>query len=298
MLPAFRIAMLLVAGATSVVVAAEPVAFEPLPKFPSLPAEMELGPCSAVAVNSQGEIFLFNRGKRPIIAFDKEGKYLRSWGEQEIVSSHGLRVDRDDNLWATDWQGHRVVKYDSQGKVLLALGDGKPGASDHQFNQPTDVAFGPKGEFYVSDGYGNSRVLKFSPSGALITKWGTKGTKAGEFHLPHAIVVDGKGRVLVGDRENNRIQVFDADGKFLEMWRGFAPYGIAVSAQGEIFVADGRTHRVLQLNEKGAVVQRIGSKGTQPGRFQLPHMLTVDGEGNLLIAEVEGKRVQKLVRKK
>jgi len=277
--------------------AADSVTLTPLPNFPTLPPEIELGACSAVAVNSKGEIFLFNRGKRPIIALDKDGTYLRAWGEQETVSSHGLRIDKDDHIWTTDWQGHRVIKYDAQGKVLLALGTGKPGDGDHEFNQPTDIAFGKKGEFYISDGYGNSRVLKFSPSGGLITKWGSRGVKPGEFNLPHSIVVDAKDRVLVGDRENNRIQAFDADGKFLEMWRGFAPYGLALSPQGELFVADGKTHRILLLNEKGNVVQRWGAKGALPGRFQLPHMLAVDADGNLLVAEVEGKRVQKLMRK-
>lgn len=180
--------------------------------FQQLPEAIRLGPCSAVSVDSHGRIFLFNRGKHPIICLNAKGRYVRSWGEGEIVSSHGLRIDADDNVWVTDMEGHRVLKYHGAGKLLLTLGTGKPGDGEDQFNRPTDVAFGKRGEFYVSDGYGNSRVMKFSPNGALIAMWGRRGNAPGEFHLPHCILVDAKGRVLVGDRENNRIQVFDADG--------------------------------------------------------------------------------------
>ena len=277
--------------------ATDPIEFVPATGFPQLPESIELGPCSAVSIDSRGNVFLFNRGKHPIICLDSQGRYLRSWGEGEIVSSHGLRIDADDNVWVTDMGGHRVLKYDGQGKLLLALGTGKPGDGTDQFDRPTDVAFGKRGEFYVSDGYGNSRVLKFSPSGALIGSWGAAGAGPGQFDLPHSILVDAKGRVLVGDRENNRIQIFDADGKLLEIWKGFAPYGMALSAKGELFVADGRANKVLLLDKQGAVVQSWGGQGTAPGQFQMPHMLACDAVGNLYVAEVNGKRLQKLLRK-
>jgi DNA-binding beta-propeller fold protein YncE len=276
--------------------AAESLQFEPVADFPQLPETIKLGPCSAISVNSHGNIFLFNRGKHPIICLDPQGKYLRSWGEQDIVSSHGLRIDAEDNIWVTDMDGHRVLKYDPDGKLLLAMGTGQPGDGDDQFNRPTDIAFGKRGEFYITDGYGNSRVLKFSPSGVLIIKWGTRGKQPGQFNLPHSVVVDAQDRVLVGDRENNRIQVFNSDGKLLAVWKGYAPYGMALSATGELFVADGRANKILLLDEHGKVVQRWGAKGTGPGRFQMPHMLAVDAQGNLLVAEVNGSRVQKLLR--
>ncbi len=277
--------------------AAEPIEFEPVKDFVQLPKTIELGPCSAVSIDSRGNLFLFNRGKHPIVCLDSAGRYVRSWGEEEIVSSHGLRIDADDNIWVTDMAGHRVLKYDANGKLLLALGTGKAGDGNDQFNQPTDVAFGRRGEFYVADGYGNSRVLKFSPSGALITKWGSRGKLPGEFNLPHSIVVDANGRVLVGDRENNRIQIFDADGKLLKIWTGFAPYGLALSKSGELFVADGRANQILLLDKEGVVAQRWGTAGSAPGQYQMPHMLALDKDGNLFVAEVGGKRLQKLVRK-
>ena len=270
--------------------------FRPATDFPQLPADVELGPCSAVSVDSRGNIFLFNRGQHPIVCLDKTGRYVRSWGQGEIVSSHGLRIDAEDHIWVTDMAGHRVLKYDTQGKLLLALGTGKPGDGDDQFNKPTDVAFGNDGAFFVSDGYGNHRVLKFAPSGALITQWGRRGTERGQFHLPHAVLVDRAGRVLVGDRENNRIQIFDQEGKLLDVFSGFAPYGLALDPDGKLFVADGRAHQVLQIDDRGRIAQRIGSEGTAPGQFRMPHMLAFDAQGNLLIAEVGGKRVQKLLR--
>jgi DNA-binding beta-propeller fold protein YncE len=269
----------------------------PAGEFLQLPEGLQLGSCAAVAVAENGDIYLFHRGKQPILCFDAQGKFLRSWGDDLIDTAHGLRIDADGNLWATDIGQHRVFKFDPHGKLLLTLGTGRPGYGLDQFNKPTDIAFGSRGEVFISDGYGNSRVMKFTPGGRLITLWGTPGRRGGQFNLPHSIVVDRKGRVLVGDRENNRIQVFDQQGKLLEIWNGFAPYGLALDAEGTVFVADGRANQILRLNDRGRVVRRWGRKGTRPGQFLMPHMLCFDREGNLLVAEVNGKRLQKLERK-
>jgi DNA-binding beta-propeller fold protein YncE len=277
--------------------AGEEFEFQPVLDVLKLPDSWTWGPCSAVAVNGQAEILVFHRGQHPLIIFDARGKFLRACGDDLIRTAHGLRVDRENNIWVTDIGSHRVLKLDQSGKLLLSLGNGKPGAGDDQFNKPTDVAFGAEGEFYVSDGYGNSRVLKFSADGKLIKKWGTAGTGPGEFNLPHAIVVDSRGRVLVGDRENNRIQIFDPDGKLLEIWRGFAPYGLALNKEGVLFVADGRAHQVLCFDAAGKVQQRWGQKGAAPGELNLPHMLSFDATDNLYIAEVGGMRLQKFVKK-
>jgi DNA-binding beta-propeller fold protein YncE len=286
-----------VCGVGDMTVRAESLDFEPDADFLKLPEGWTLGSCSAVAVNGKGEIILFHRGQHPLICFDKDGKYLRSWGDGVIEVAHGLRVDRDDNIWATDIGQHRVFKFDGQGKLLLTLGTGKPGEENDQFNKPTDIAFGPKGEIYVTDGYGNSRVMKFSPSGAFIKSWGTLGKAPGQFTLPHSIVIDGSGRLLVGDRENNRIQIFSEDGKLLDIWSGFAPYGLALSKEEEVFVADGRANKVLRLSASGKVRQSWGKKGKQPGQFDMPHMLAFDADGNLFVAEVNGMRLQKFVKK-
>jgi DNA-binding beta-propeller fold protein YncE len=180
---------------------------------------------------------------------------------------------------------------------LLSLGTGDAGAAKNQFDQPTDIAFGLNDEVYISDGYGNSRVMKFNQEGKFLTSWGTAGSERGQFHLPHSIVVDSEGRVLVGDRENDRIQIFDGDGKWLATWKGFAPYGLALDRDGRLFVADGRAGQILLLDDRGKVKRRWGRTGEGVGQFQMPHMLALDAEGDLYVAEVDGKRVQKFKRK-
>lgn len=276
---------------------AEPGSFTSAGAFGKFPEGVTLGATSAVAVNRQGEVYIFHRGKRPIIVCDAAGNVLRSWGDDLIGSAHGLRLDRDENVWVTDIGNHRVFKFDPQGKLLLALGTGQPGDAPDQFNKPTDIAFGPTGEVFVTDGYGNGRVLKFSPSGALITTWGKIGRGEGEFRIPHAIVIDGQNRLLVGDRENDRIQIFSTEGKLLAVWPGFAPYGLAFDANGRLFVADGRAQQVLELDANGKVIGRIGQGGKAPGEFALPHMLAFDRQGNLLVAEVGNSRLQRWTRK-
>jgi DNA-binding beta-propeller fold protein YncE len=277
----------------------KPLEFTLVPQrqFLRIPMGFPLAECSAVAVNQQGEVYLFHRGPRPILCFDASGVFLRAWGDDIIKIAHGLRVDREDNVWVTDVGTHRVYKFDPTGKLLLALGTGMPGTANDQFNEPTDIAFGPKDEIYVSDGYGNSRVMKFTSEGRFLATWGTPGTERGQFRLPHSIVVDGAGRVLVGDRENNRIQIFDGDGKWQATWKGFAPYGMALDTDGRLFIADGRAAQVLLLDDRGKVRKRWGRPGDEIGEFQMPHMLGFDADGNLYVAEVDGRRMQKFVRK-
>lgn len=272
--------------------------FKPVPAFIQLPDTITLEACTGVGVNRQDEVFLLHRGKQPVICLDAKGKYLRSWGDNVIAMAHGLRIDSDDNVWVTDIENHQVFKFDSEGTILMAWGKaGQAGDAIDEFNKPTDVAFGPQGEVYVSDGYGNNRVVKFTPNGGYLNHWGEAGTGPGQFNTPHSITVDSQGRVVLGDRENDRIQVFDSGGKLLEIWEGFAPFGLAYDNQGHLFVADGRANKVLCLNDRGRVIGSWGSEGAQPGQFQLPHMLTTDSQGNIIVAEILGKRFQKLARR-
>jgi DNA-binding beta-propeller fold protein YncE len=266
-------------------------------QFLQLPNGPVLGECSAVAINSDGELYVFHRGPRPILCFDAQGKLIRAWGDDIIKTAHGLRVDRDDNVWVTDVGSHQVHKFDGRGKVLLSLGTGVAGNNNDQFDKPTDIAFGPKDEVYISDGYGNSRVQRYTQDGRYVGTWGTSGQGRGQFNLPHSIVVNSEGRVLVGDRENNRIQIFDGEGKWIATWNGYAPYGMALDSEGHLFVADGRAGQILLLDDKGKVRKRFGREGNGVGEYQMPHMLTFDTDGNLFVAEVDGQRVQKLVRK-
>lgn len=289
------ICLILTAEFTS---AAEKIDFEPAAISIELPEGLALGPCSAVDFDSKGRMYLFHRGPQPILCFDSNGKFVRSWGDKLIGQAHGLRVAPDETIWVTDIGNHMVFQFSPEGKLLLALGQaGKPGDSQDQFNKPTDIAFGPQGEFYISDGYGNSRVMKFAANGKFLGQWGTPGKGPGEFNLPHSILVDAKGRVLVGDRENDRVQIFDLEGNLREIWTGFAPYGMEFDSRGNLFVADGRANKVLQLNASGKVENSWGKTGKEPGEYNLPHMLAVDAAGNLFVTEIGGKRLQKLRRK-
>lgn len=267
--------------------------------WPELPAEVKLGGVAAVATDAGDRVYLFHRGKNPVVVLDKEGKFLRSWGDGLIQTAHGLRVDHDNHVWVTDIGHHLVHKFDAAGKLLLTLGKkDQPGEARDQFDKPTDVAVAPSGTFYVSDGYGNSRVVKFAKDGKYLAEWGKKGKGAGEFNLPHAICLDARGNVYVGDRENNRIQVFDADGKFLAQWaESGAPYGMFLTADRRMLVADGRGNVVRLLDEQGKPVARFGEKGTGVGQFTMPHWLCMDRQGAIYVAEVSGKRVQKFVPK-
>jgi DNA-binding beta-propeller fold protein YncE len=270
--------------------------YRPVPGWPKLPDDVKLGPVSAVATDSADRVHVFHRGQRPVLVFDRDGQFLRSWGDEHLKTPHGLRIDKDDNVWVTDIGNHQVLKFDASGKLLLALGKkGEAGAGPDHFDRPTDVAVAPDGTFYVSDGYGNSRVLKFSRDGRLLRQWGKKGNGEGEFDLPHAVCLDAKGRVYVGDRENNRVQVFDADGQFLAVWNeSGAPFGLFLAGD-RLFVADGRANWVKVLDGEGKPLGRFGEKGDGPGQFRMPHMLCVDSRGAVYVAEVEGKRVQKFV---
>ena len=273
--------------------------YRPVAGWPQLPVGVELGPVSAVATDAKDRVYVAHRGPKPVLVFDREGTFVRSWGDDHLKTPHGLRIDHDGNVWVTDIGNHCVLKFDPEGKVLLSLGrKGRAGDGPDQFDRPTDVAVAVAGEFYVTDGYGNSRVLKFDRTGKLLTRWGTKGAGKGEFNLPHAVCPDAKGRMYVGDRENNRVQVFDGEGKFLEQWKeSGAPYGL-FHAGDRLFVADGRANWVRVLGADGKSLGRFGGKGTAAGEFQMPHMLCVDSRGDVYVAEVTNKRVQKFTAAK
>ena len=192
-----------------------------------------------------------------------------------------------------------MLKFSPLGKLLLSLGTAhKPGSGLDQFNKPTDVAFGPADEVYISDGYGNGRVVQFDARGKFVKTWGKPGDGPGEFDLPHSIKVDSRKRVLVADRENERIQVFSLDGVLLTIWKGYAPYGLDIDRDGTIFVADAAAHQIVQLDDTGMIVHVWGGQGDKPGQFNVPHMLASSADGNLFVAEIDGKRLQKFVRKK
>jgi DNA-binding beta-propeller fold protein YncE len=271
--------------------------YQPVASWPQPPQGFQFGLTAAVATDRDDNVYVFHRGKQPIMVFDKSGKFLRSWGDGNVKTAHGLRIDHEGNVWTTDLGTHQVIKYDPNGKVLLTLGTkNKKGVAPDRFNMPADVAVSATGDIYVADGYGNSRVVKFAKDGKYLKEWGKKGKGQGEFNLVHAIFLDGKGRVYVGDRENDRVQVFDTEGKYQEQWnQSGAPYGLFLQGGQRMLVADGRGNVVRIMDLNGKVLTTFGMKGTAAGQFLMPHGICADSQGAIYVTEGDGKRLQKFV---
>ena len=274
-----------------------PLNYQAVPDWPELPAGWNLQETPGVAVDAQRHSYVFHRGEHPIMEFDPDGKLVRSWGEGLFIRPHGIRIDAEGNIWTVDNDTHQILKMDSKGRVRMVLGrKGQSGETEILFNRPTDVAFAANGDIYVSDGYGNSRIVKFSKDGRFIKAWGKKGKGEGEFDLPHAVAVDKQGRVYVGDRENYRLQIFDADGKFLQQWKHVgSPWGLALTPDQMLFIADGHANRILKVNLEGQVLGTLGSTGKLPGQLDYAHSIAVDSQGVIYVAEILNWRAQKFV---
>jgi len=276
-----------------------PLAHKVDPEWPRMPAGWTFQETPGVAVDKREHVFVFHRGEHPIIEFDQDGKFLRAWGDGVFLRPHGLKFDPEGNLWAVDDLGHIVVRLDAAGRVRMVLGrKGQLGETHENFNRPTDVAFASTGDFYVSDGYGNSRVVKFTKDGRFVKAWGRKGTGEGEFNLPHTVAVDRRGRVYVGDRENRRMQVFDADGNFLAQWKHVgSPWGLFITEDQSLYMCDGYANRVLKLNLEGQILGSVSGPGKTPGLLDFAHHLAVGPSGAIYVAEIKNWRAQKFAVK-
>src|SRR6516162_1683765 len=211
--------------------------FEVHENWAKVPEEITLGDCAAVGVDRQNRVYAFNRGEHPVAVFDADGNLLRTWGEGVFTrphcEPHGVHMGSDDTIWLTDDGDHTVRKCTLDGKVLMTLGvpgEPKPYMSGEPFHHCTHTALSPRGGIYVSDGYGNARIHKFSPDGKLLFSWGEPGTDPGQFNVPHNICCDPDGWVYVADRENHRLQVFDGNGKFETQWNNLhRPNGMCMA---------------------------------------------------------------------
>ena len=294
--------------------------YEADPGWARLPEGWSFREVAGVATDSRSRVYVFSRSEHPMMVFDSEGEFLASWGEGVFTKAHNVRVSPEGFVFCVDLLDHTVRKFTSEGKLLMTLGtpnrpsdtggDGRENKirwSAGPFNGPTDVAFGPSGELYVSDGYANARVHRFTSDGRLLESWGAPGDGPGQFNLPHnALIVDGK-RLYVADRENNRVQVFDLKGRPLAQWDDFAgPTGISRSAaDGTLFVSEfgydpaiktrysvpRHGWRILpwvtMRSPEGELLGRMeGEDKCAAGSFFAPHGICVDGSGDVYVAEV------------
>ena len=265
-----------------------------------LPPGTTWGRMTAVDVDSKGTVYVLQRSEpSKVMAFDAQGRLLRTWGVGTFPEAHGLRIDREDNVWITERQLHQVMKFSPDGRLLLEIGQkGVAGdnTSTDKLNGPSDLVFAPNGEFFVSDGEStNARVVKYSKAGQFLTFWGSKGSGPGQLEVPHSIAMDSRGRLYVANRTNKRIEVFDQDGKYLsQITNAGTPYGLFMTKDDLLYVVDGTQGNPDEFltivdTRNGTIVGQIhGLTG--------PHMVSVNARGDIYVAEVRGESVKKFVR--
>jgi DNA-binding beta-propeller fold protein YncE len=254
-----------------------------------------------IAVNTQGELFVLSRGPHPISKFASDGSYLESFGEGLFSQVHSITMDHKDKMWITDVGLHSVFKLDESGRVEMVLGRQNNDGEFYSdavplFNKPADVIISERGDIFIADGYGNSRVVKFNQSGNYIKTWGVKGNGNSEFNLPHSLAIDKKQRLLVADRENSRIQLFDLDGNYLETWNlPDKPYCLAIDRNDFIYITLGKAPKILKLDPGGNVLGLFGSEGKGPGQFVMPHGIETGPNNEVYVAEPFNWRVEKFI---
>jgi len=299
----------------------KPATYQQAIDWPALPDSLVLGNPTGLGVDSDGNLIVFHRAGRtftnppPALKIPKPtllkldaqtGTLLDSWGADLFIMPHGLSMDPQDNIWVTDVGLHQIFKFDPSGQLLLSLGEaGVPGNDPSHFDRPTDVAVTPDGSFYVSDGYGNSRVVKFSAEGEFLFQWGSPGQEPGQFDLPHGIDLDAEGRVYVADRANNRIQVFSPEGDFIWEWqnpKGKELYAVALDRKnGHIFATDYQILNdsiikgsdIIQLEKDAKLVLRLGRSANYSGSVARYHDIALDADGSLYTGDILKNRIQK-----
>ncbi len=314
-----------------------PNPYQTIEGWAKLPAGRTWGATSAVEIDRDGKsIWVAERcgantcvgsNLPTILKFDAAGNLVKSYGAGLFVFPHGIHVDKDGNVWVTDGQppganqaaaagkGHQVYKFSPDGKLLLTLGKAGGARAPEFFFQPNDVVTGRNGDIFVAEGHGgdNARILKFSKDGKLLKTWGKKGTGPGEFDQPHALALDSRGRLFVGDRTNNRIQIFDQDGKLLAEWKQFSrPSGIYIDKNDVIYVADSESNerggygqhpggwkRGIRIGsaKDGKVTAFIPDPSPGTGATSAAEGVAADAQGNVYGAEVGSRSLKRYVKK-
>ena len=280
--------------------------YRPVTGWGELPPDYQPGAGMAVSVDSGGNVWFYTRGSHPVIQFSSEGKLLQAWEENKERSlhqtaAHGMAVGPDGGIWLVDRERNTVFKYSPKGRSLITIGSFAALTGDNEsqyaFNYPAGVAHDSAGRVYVADGYRNTRIAKYTSTGAYLMHWGGPGDADGDFNLVHGIVLDANDRVYAADRGNKRVQVFDSGGKHLATWTGLGtPWNLAYDRANDVlWMCDGDLGRVTKLSLDGKVLGGFGSDGQEPGQFHQVHSIAVDSEGAIYTAETVNQRIQKFV---
>jgi streptogramin lyase len=302
------LASLLLSTPTRAQMAPPPLDYIAVPESFKLPPGMNFGGTSGVAFNSKGHIFVIHRGPMPVMEFDADGNFIRGFGDGMFDRPHGLRIDAQDNIWATDVAGHVVYKFNPAGRLEMLLGVRNRPGEWHEFghlrlfNEPNEAVVGPSGDLFVLQGHGKaeSRVLKFDKDGNFIKTWGKKGKGPGQLDLPHSLVFDAQGLLYIADRNNARIQVFDADGNYIrESQHPGTPCGLFMSPDQHIWLAHGHTGQIMKLDLNGKVVGIMtgAGQGKTLGKYGEAHYIAVSKRDEIFVADTLNWRVQKYVKK-
>lgn len=252
-------------------------------------ADQALGLVSTVAVARDGSVLVAQRNAAPVLVFDANGQLRHQWPREHALDPHGINVDRADRVLLVDRDAHQVLVATLAGEILMTLGERDAPRFQAPFNHPTSAFAARDGEIYVADGYGNACVHRFSAGGDLIASWGHPGTGAGEFSTPHSVWVDRHDRVLVADRENDRVQVFHRDGEYITSWGGFYhPMDICEDADGYLYVTD-QIPRLSQLDEHGTLVGRCRPV------WNVPHGIASAPDGTFYVIEMNPSSLTRLI---
>ncbi len=296
------------------------------PDWPQRPDHISgSGWVSGLAVDDQDQVWFFRKGPDPVQVYTADGKFVRSWGRDQFLNPHHLRIGPDGNIWVADFGLHVVQKFSPEGKLLQTLGvRGEMGEDETHFNKPTDMAITPQGDIFVTDGYGNRRIVHLDKNGNFVKSWGRRGNQPGNFVLPHAIALDSKGLLYVADRNSGRIQIFTQDGELVDLWSNqIMPWGLSINARDEIWVCgssphwwtrdghspeykdqvflryspDGRVRQMwsIPLGDIGSDKNNPDVSRLKPGEAVGVHCIAQDSKGNLYVGDIYGERAQKFV---
>ena len=292
------------------------------PAWPKKPASLPWEQIAGVAVDAQGRVWTFNRAEPPVQVFSAEGEFLFSWGEGLFSGPHYLRIDQEGKIWTADYKRHLVRRFEQDGKLLLTIGTPDvAGEDESHLSGPTDMAISPAGDVFISDGYGNNRIVHFDRDGKFVKTWGTLGVAPGQLSQPHGIAMDSQGLLYVCERNNGRIQVFNQAGESLAQWRNLInPWGIHINSRDEIFVCGSTPARWTERGNLGnpphdQILMKFDTTGRAlelwafplakegelvSGHLDWMHGMGFDDAGNVYFGDVDENspthRVQKFIR--